>query len=142
AGATAAAALHADVPARAEGPVTPTMMVPLGKGGSDSTFVFGQSRPNDPASRDDQRKSSLTHSALQRLIPPLLERGVVLGEVRVIQIDEALALVGVEADTLFGFGRDLGIGDRAVVAHVLGASFLRRWLEHFVQADTRGRLVP
>src|SRR5438067_4715128 len=113
AGATAAAALHPDAP-RAEAPVTPTIMVPLGKGGSDSTFVFGQSLPNDPASRDDQRKSSLTHSALQRLIPPLLERGVVLGEVRVIQIDEALALVGVEADTLFGFGRDLGIGDRAV----------------------------
>src|SRR5205085_5668683 len=105
-------------------PVTPTMMVPLGKGGSDSTFVFGQSRPNDPASRDDQRKSNLTHSAFQGLIPPLLERGVVLGEVRIIQIDEALALFGVEADALFGFGRNLRVGDRRVVAHVFGEGFL------------------
>src|SRR5205809_633146 len=61
--------------------------------------------------------TSLRCSALQRLVPPLLERGVILGEVRVIEIDQALAFVGAEADALFGLWRDLGIGDGGVVAH-------------------------
>src|SRR5437763_1691162 len=106
AGATAMAAVHPDAPVRAERAVTAPMI--------------------DPGSPDARS------STLERLIPPLLERGVVLREIPVIEIDQALALVGAEADALFGFGRNLGIGDGAVVAHVLGERFLRRRLEHLV----------
>src|SRR6185295_1797298 len=58
------------------------------------------------------------HSALERLVPPLLQRGIVLREITVVEIDQSLALVGAEADPLLRFRRDLRIGHRPVVAHV------------------------
>src|SRR5258705_521352 len=80
-------------------------------------------------------------SALEALVPPLLQRGIVLREVAVIEIDQALALVGAEADALFRLGRDLRVVDAAVVAHVLGERLLRRRREHLVQPDVRAVLV-
>src|SRR5712692_6597965 len=99
AGATAAAAVHPGALARAGGAVTATMIAPLARAGV---------------------------SAFERLVPPLFERGVVFRQVAVIEIDQALPLVGVEADALFRFGWNLCIGDGAVIAHVLGEGFLRR----------------
>src|SRR5689334_19170133 len=80
-------------------------------------------------------------SALERLVPPLLERGVVPGEVAVVEVDEALALLGAEADALFGVRRDLRVGDAGVVPHVLGEGFLRGGGEHLVQPDVGAGLV-
>src|SRR5581483_8341456 len=39
-------------------------------------------------------------SALEHLVPPLLQRGVVLGQVRIVQVLEALLLLGGEGDAL------------------------------------------
>ena len=50
-------------------------------------------------------------SALERLVPPLLQRGVVLREVAVVEVDQALPLFRVEADAFFRLGRDLRVGD-------------------------------
>src|SRR6266478_1874216 len=79
----------------------------------------------------------LRESALERLVPPLLERSIVLRQVAVIEIDEALPFVGVEADALFRCERNLRVDDGGVVAHVLGEGFLRRRLEHLIQPDMR-----
>src|SRR6184192_102075 len=108
AGATADAALHPDAPARAAG----------------TAVMIASPRP-------------VRESALERLVPPLLERNVVLREVPVIEIDQALAFLGVEADALFGFGRNPGVANRGVVAHVFGEGFLRRGLEHLVRRVLR-----
>src|SRR6185503_17603491 len=70
-------------------------------------------------------------SALERLVPPLLERGVVPGEVAVVEVDEALAFLGVEADALLRVRRDLRVGDAGVVPHVLGEGLLRGGGQHF-----------
>src|SRR5512144_637867 len=80
-------------------------------------------------------------SALERLVPPLLERSVVLREVPVIEVDQALALVGVEADASLRLRRDLRVRDARVVAHVLGEGFLRGRREHLVQPDVGAVLV-
>src|SRR4029434_304543 len=76
-------------------------------------------------------------SALERLVPPLLERGVVLREIAVVEIDQALSLVRVEADPLLRLGRNLDVGDAPVVAHVLGKGLLGRRLQHFIEPDVR-----
>src|SRR6266571_3573340 len=115
AGATAAAADQPGVPARAGGAAIATMI--------------------------DLNPARAAGSAFERLVPPFLERSVVLCQVSVIEIDQALTFLGVEADALFGCGRNLGVGHRGVVAHVLGEGFLRRWLEHLVQPDMRSVLV-
>src|SRR5215467_15770016 len=65
-------------------------------------------------------------STLERLVPPLLERGVVLRKVAVVEVDEALALVRVEADALLRRGRDRRVANARVVPHVLGEGFLCR----------------
>src|SRR5215472_3719271 len=80
-------------------------------------------------------------STLERLVPPLLERGVVLRKIAVVEVDKALALVGVEADALLRRGRDRRVADARVVPHVLGKGFLCRGDEHLVQPDVRAVLV-
>src|SRR5262249_30059974 len=57
-------------------------------------------------------------SSLEHLVPPLLQRGVVLGEIAVVEIDEARLLLGGEADALLQVGRHDRVGDGRVVAHV------------------------
>src|SRR5207253_10220513 len=89
----------------------------------------------------DVQLARAASSAFESLVPPLLERRVVLRQVAVIEVDQALALVGAEADALFRFGRNSCIGDGTVVAHVLGEGLLRRRLEHLVQPDMRTVLV-
>src|SRR5512139_310780 len=78
------------------------------------------------------RATSAT-STLERLVPPLLERGVVLGHVAVVEVDQALLLLLGEADALLGVRRYLGVGDRGVVAHIDGEAFLRRRRHHGVE---------
>src|SRR5258708_35731798 len=72
-------------------------------------------------------------SALELLVPPFLERDVVLVHVVVVEIDEFLDLVGGEADALVEIGRDHGVGDGRIVAHVDGKCFLRALFQHGVQ---------
>src|SRR5437667_12662601 len=106
AGATAAAADHPGAPARAEAAVNATTI--------------------------DRPRPEPRGSAFERLVPPLLQRSVVLRKVPVIEIDQALPLVCAEANALFRLGRNPGIGDGTVVTHVLGEGFLRRRLQHLV----------
>src|SRR5512138_1284475 len=61
-----------------------------------------------------------SRSALERLVPPLLERRIVLGHVGIVEIDQALLLLGREADALLHVVRHLGVGDGRVVTHVDG----------------------
>src|SRR5438034_7755993 len=102
AGAIAAAAVHPGAPARAGDVATALMIAPL---------------------------AGAAWSAFERLVPPLLERSVVLRQVAVIEIDQALALVGAEAYALFRCERDLGMAARADRAHVFRETFLRGRLE-------------
>src|SRR5258707_5842997 len=62
------------------------------------------------------RAASVT-SSLERLVPPVLERRVVLGHVAIVEVDQALLFLVGEADALLHVGRDLGIGDGRIVAH-------------------------
>src|SRR5262245_14954421 len=59
-----------------------------------------------------------SRSRLERLVPPLLERRIVLGHVGIVEVDQALLLLGREADSLLRILRHLGVGDGRVVAHV------------------------
>src|SRR4029450_9878554 len=70
------------------------------------------------------RATSAT-STLERLVPPFLERGIVLGHVAVVEVDQALLLLLGEADALSHVGRHLGVGDGRVVAHVDREALLR-----------------
>src|SRR5882762_8105245 len=69
------------------------------------------------------RAASVT-SSLERLVPPVLECRVVLGQVPVVEVDQALLLLVGETDALLHVGRHLGVGDGRVVAHVDGEAFL------------------
>src|SRR6516162_94471 len=81
----------------------------------------------------DAFRSRCEGSTLERLVPPLLESRVVLGQVSVVEVDQSLALLGIEADAPLGLRRDIRIGHARVVAHVLGERLLRRDGEHLVQ---------
>src|SRR5471030_3431910 len=70
---------------------------------------------------------------LERLVPPVLERRVVLGDVAVVEIDEALLLFRREADALLQVGCHLGVVDGRVVAHVYREAFLSRRGHHGVE---------
>src|SRR5580704_18367254 len=80
-------------------------------------------------------------SALEGLVPPVLERRIVLGHVGIVEIDEALLLLVGEADALLHVGRHGDVGDGGVVAHVDGEAFLRRWLHHGVEIGIGAGLV-
>src|SRR6476661_5867696 len=69
-------------------------------------------------------------SSLERLVPPILERRIVLGHVAVVEVDEALLLFVGEADPLLDVVRHLGVGDGRVVAHVDCEAFLRGGRHH------------
>src|SRR6185312_17363564 len=70
---------------------------------------------------------------LELLVPPVLERRIVLGDVTVVEVDQALLLFRREADALLHVGRHLGVGDGGVVAHVDGEAFLGRSRHHGVE---------
>src|SRR4026208_1241730 len=63
------------------------------------------------------RPASVTPD-LERLVPPFLERRVVLAHVAVVEVDQALLLLLGEADALLGRRRQLGVGDGGGVGHV------------------------
>src|SRR5215467_6156765 len=46
-------------------------------------------------------------STLERLVPPLLERRIVLGHIGIVEVDQALLLLGREADALLRILRNL-----------------------------------
>src|SRR5262245_60056961 len=104
-------------------------------GGSPDIDVLQSPAPCPSPTRGEGtlRRSPLLISALELLVPPLLEGNVVRRHIAVVEIDEGLDLVGREADALVEVGRDNRIGHRRVVTHVDREGFLCTRFEHGVE---------
>src|SRR3954471_4800599 len=105
--------------------------------GPRMAFILGES--SDP--KNGIHFSGRCALSLEHLVPPLLQGGVVLGDITVVEIDKARLLFGGEADALLQVGRNCRIGDGRVVAHVDREIILRALVQHRVHVGVAALLV-